>query len=146
MDHFTVPQFIDVEDKIIGPITTRQFLIVMLTFFLITATYAAADFSLFIFLAVIEGAMGGTLAFMRINGKPFHFFIVNIIQTLKRPSLRIWKKEPTPETVDQMMIRLHPITVDPSKKLPVLKSVDRLNLKELSLIVDTGGRYTGEEI
>ena len=27
MQQFTVPQFIDVEPKIIGPITTRQFLI-----------------------------------------------------------------------------------------------------------------------
>ncbi|KKS92044.1 MAG: hypothetical protein UV69_C0039G0006, partial [Parcubacteria group bacterium GW2011_GWE2_43_12] len=29
MQQFVVPQFIDVEDKIIGPITVRQFIIIM---------------------------------------------------------------------------------------------------------------------
>ncbi len=146
MERFTVPQFIDVEDKIIGPVTTRQFLIMMVTFFIITATYAAADFSLFVFLAAVEGAMGGTLAFMRINGRPFHFFIVNIIQTLKRPSLRVWKKDINCETQEAMMVRVHPVIVDPNKALRLPKSLDRMSLKELSLIVDTGGKYTGEEI
>ena len=146
MDHFTVPQFIDVEDKIIGPITTRQFVIVMLTFFLITATYAAADFSLFIFLAVIEGFLGAILAFARINGRPFHYFILNIIQTLKRPSLRVWKKEPTPGTLKETIALLHPITVETLVDHSRAKTIDRATLKELALIVDTGGKYTGEEI
>ena len=29
MDRFVVPQFIDVEDKIFGPVTVRQFLILL---------------------------------------------------------------------------------------------------------------------
>ncbi len=146
MDHFTVPQFIDVEDKIIGPITTRQFVIVMLAFFLITATYAAADFSLFIFLAVVEGFLGAVLAFARINGRPFHFFILNIIQTLKRPSLRVWKKEHAVSSLKETIAFLHPITVESATDFSRLKTIDRATLKELALIVDTGGKYTGEEI
>jgi hypothetical protein len=31
MQQFVVPQFIDVEDKIIGPISVRQFLTLMVT-------------------------------------------------------------------------------------------------------------------
>ena len=43
MQQFTVPQFIDFEDKIIGPITTRQFLILMGGFVAIALCYAIFD-------------------------------------------------------------------------------------------------------
>ena len=45
MQQFTVPQFIDVEDKIIGPITTRQFVIMLAGFTLIGISYKLFDFS-----------------------------------------------------------------------------------------------------
>ena len=35
MDQFVVPQFIDAEDKIFGPLTARQFIIVMFMMLLI---------------------------------------------------------------------------------------------------------------
>ncbi len=90
--------------------------------------------------------MGSTLAFMRINGRPFHFFILNIIQTLKRPSLRIWKKEHDPGILKDVMAHLHPIAVESAKKLHPPKTINYSSLKELSLILDTAGKYTGEEI
>ena len=43
MQMFTVPQFIDVEDKIIGPITTRQFIICLVGLgLLVLAAYLLA--------------------------------------------------------------------------------------------------------
>ncbi len=45
MRQFTVPQFIDVEDKIIGPLTVRQFLIMLTGFAVIGVSYKFADFS-----------------------------------------------------------------------------------------------------
>ncbi len=149
MQRYTVPQFIDVEDKIVGPVTTRQFLIMMATMLLVTATYAAADFSLFIFLAIFEFTAGAILAFLKINGRPFHFFILNVIQTLKRPSVRVWRKEPdSAVTVASIMQELHPVILRrgadrqrSKKNLPSSQS-----LRDLVMVLDTGGKYTGDEI
>ncbi|MBI5135059.1 PrgI family protein [Candidatus Uhrbacteria bacterium] len=147
MQRFTVPQFIDVEDKIIGPVTTRQFLIMMVTVLFVMATYAAADFSLFIFLAIFELTAGSIVAFLKINGRPFHFFILNVIQTLKRPSIRVWRKEIDVATVEMVVKELHPVILRPAsdgvtqKKAPTAQT-----LRDLVMVLDTGGKYTGDEI
>ncbi len=147
MERFTVPQFIDVEDKIIGPVTTRQFLIVMVSMFFVVGTYALADFSLFVFMAAIELTLGAILAFLRINGRPFHFFILNILQTLKRPSIRVWHKESEPSTVASVMLELHPVTLKKSDddKMQKVRPEAR-TLRDLVKVLDTGGQYTGDEI
>ena len=48
MQQFTVPQFIDVENKIIGPITARQFLILLIAAIIVAISYKIFDFSLFL--------------------------------------------------------------------------------------------------
>src|SRR3989338_7270702 len=89
MEQFVVPQFIDVEDKIFGPITTRQFIILLITGLLLFIIFKLTDIALFIFLTVLIGGLGMVLAFLRINGQPFHYFLLNIAQTLRRPSRRL---------------------------------------------------------
>jgi len=149
MQQFVVPQFIDIEDKIIGPITTRQFLVMMVTTFSIFVSYAIADFSLFLFLAVIEASVGGVFAFLRINGRPFHDFMINILQTMKRPSLRVWGKH-----FDSRVTNIHEITVlktkaeaaaEKQKEAEQRKSKQAKSLREITLMVDSGGVYNPEE-
>lgn len=141
MQQFTVPQFIDVEDKIIGPVTTRQFIIMLAGFLLMGIAYKFFDFSLFITVALILFVVCGTLAFAKINGRPFHFFILNVIQTLKRPNLRIWnKKNSSIEAVEEEDKK----TIVEFTPAPV-KHYTKSRLAELSLIVDTKGAYKGEE-
>src|SRR5258705_13476110 len=92
MDQFVVPQFIEVEDKIFGPITTRQFIILLVTGLILFIIFKLADTALFIFLSVLIGGTALVIAFVKINGQPFHFFLLNIVQTVRRPSRRIWYK------------------------------------------------------
>ena len=92
MQQFIVPQFIEVEDKIFGPITVRQFIIMMVAGMIVFLTYRYGDFALFVFTLVLLGGLSLILAFVKINGQAFHYFILNIIQTLRKPSLRIWQK------------------------------------------------------
>jgi hypothetical protein len=137
---FIVPQFIDIEPKIIGPITPRQFIILIITGTLIFLAYKLSDFTLFVIEAVILFALGGTLAFLKINGRPVHYFLLNVIETLKRPSLRIWRKEPLLERelkIKEEKIELPPPPT-PRKPLPLKR------LSEIALIVDTGGVYQEE--
>ncbi|HZJ41020.1 MAG TPA: PrgI family protein [Candidatus Saccharimonadales bacterium] len=139
MQQFTVPQFIDVESKIIGPITTRQFIIFLGAAVLIGLCYRFFDFSLFITFAIIIFIVAAMFAFVKINGRPFHFFILNAIQTIRRPNLRIWNNNAVREIKEKQ------IDITPVEAKPIPKEYYKTShLAEVALIVDTQGRYKGE--
>ncbi len=142
MQQFTVPQFIDVEDKIIGPITARQFIIILAGFILIAICYRLFDFSLFLTVAVFLFGLSITFAFVKINGRPFHLFVLNLTQTIKRPSLRVWNHlaGKTGSDYDKKEKPIVKAAKTPIEHLP------QSRLAELSLIVDTKGAYQGEGI
>jgi hypothetical protein len=139
MQQFTVPQFIDVEDKIVGPITVRQFVIILAAFLIDVALYRIFAFSAFIVLAVLVSGMAGVFSFYRVNGMPFHFFVLNFVQTLRRPTLRVWNhlvRRIETEFIDD---------VSEKNKIEKIKKDERRvgssRLTELSLIIDTSGKY-----
>ena len=140
MQQFTVPQFIDVEDKIIGPITARQFVIMLCGFLLIGICYRIFSFTAFIMIGILIFGIFGTFAFLKINGMPFHFFVLNFAQTSKRPRLRVWNKE----FQKDLMIQEEKETN--ISEIPVFerRHYTASRLAELSLIVDTQGVYRGE--
>lgn len=140
MQRFTVPQFIDVEDKIIGPITTRQFLVLLGGGLLIAILYRLFDFSAFLVVGSLTFGFTILLAFVKVNGRPFHYFLLNLIQTSKRSGRRVWN--------NRLGVR------NDSDKVPTLKFdsartskeyYEKSRLAELSLIVDTQGEYRGDE-
>lgn len=136
MQQFTVPQFIDVEDKIIGPITARQFVIFLIGAILIAICYRLFDFALFSVLGVIIFAISMLLGFVKINGRPFHFFLLNIIQTWRRPTTRVWNNR-LAKIVDENKIPTLKFDSTRSTKEYYKKS----KLAQLSLVVDTEGEY-----
>lgn len=142
MQQFVVPQFIDVENRIFGPITIRQFVIMLVAGLFIFISYKLADFGLFIVETVIIIFIFGLFAFFKINGRPLHYFILNFIQTLIKPRLRIWHKQITPQTIKDI-ISQPPTEV---KILPARKQlISATRLTELALLIDTGGVYYREE-
>lgn len=142
MDQFVVPQFIEVEDKIFGPITTRQFLILLVTGLILFIVFKLADTALFIFFAVLIGGLALILAFVKVNGQPFHYFILNIAQTVRRPSRRIWSRNLTKSELKEF------IASEKFEVPEVIKEVPRMSysrIRDLSLTVNTGGYYKGGE-
>lgn len=140
MQQFTVPQFIDVESKIIGPITTRQFLIFVAAAIIIGISYKAFSFNIFLVIGIVVVIIASVFAFFRVNGRPFHFFVLNFIQTLRRPGLRVWNhKQVTDDLVEEE------IELKTEDLIPVKTVYQSSRLAELSLIVDTQGRYQGED-
>ncbi len=139
---FTVPQFIDAEDKILGPVTVRQFLILLTAGLISTLFYRFFDLSLFLLLSLPLIAVAGLLAFMKINGVPAHFFILNLIQTLRRAQLRIWDKTPTDQQLNE---RMRPEEVVKEIVIPHKPPVSSSHLQDLSLIVNTGGVFNPDE-
>ncbi len=139
MQQFVVPQFIDNEDKILGPITVRQFLIILVAVIICAAFYKLADFTGFLLALIFVGGGSIVLAFVKVNGRPFHYFILNLVQLILHPSIRVWKLERMRPSAKQ-------VTEDKKPEAQVPRMVSRKHLSvnrlsELSLLVDTGGQY-----
>lgn len=141
MQQFVVPQFIDVEDKIIGPITTRQFIVLLAGFLIIAVSYKLFDFSLFVTFGLLVFAITSIFAFLKINGRPFHYFVLNLFQTFKRPRLRVWHNGSSSTSDDY---GIEESRFSPTAKVSQDKHYTSSRLAELSLIVDTKGAYQGE--
>jgi len=142
MRQFVVPQFIDVEDKIFGPITTRQFLIILVAGLILFLCYKLADITLFIFLVVVIGGSATVLAFLKVNGQGFHYFLLNIVQTLRRPSLRIWNKI---YTKAQLLEYIKIGQVEAPEIVAPIQRISYNRIRDLSLTVNTGGYFNPEE-
>ncbi|MEK7631243.1 MAG: PrgI family protein [Patescibacteria group bacterium] len=140
MMQFVVPQFIDVEDKILGPFTVRQFILIL--FWGIMSFLQLKIFSMltFIFLFIFWSGFMFLLAFVKINGRPFHYFILSILQTTRLPKLRLWHKEDT----EYEYRFAAPPAAKPKAPMATKQALTASRLTELSLVVDTGGAYTEE--
>lgn len=141
-EKFIVPQFIDKEDQILGPITVRQFLIALVTCFAVFIEYKIFGFVYFIFIGLFTLALGGTFGFIKINGQPFHIFFVNFLQTSTRPKLRVWDKNPL-EAELRAWIKPQAMTV--VQKTARKERPPSSRLRDLSLTVNTGGVYKPED-
>jgi hypothetical protein len=139
MQRFIVPQFINVENKVIGPITVRQFLIFVGAAIILAILYAILLFTYFIILGVFVVAIAGVFAFAKINGAQFHFFFLSLVQTLKKPKIRVWNNR-------ALAVELKTVTniKADDKIIPKKQVYRRSRLADLSLVVDTKGRYRGE--
>jgi hypothetical protein len=137
---FIVPQFIESEDKIIGPITVRQFLICLVGAGVLFLEYKLLTTAYFVLAALITAAVFGAFGFLKINGQPFHIFFLNFLQTQVRPALRVWNKNVIIQGGQEKIIGLP--TVEEVTKKPRPSST---RLRELALTVNTGGVYKPEE-
>jgi len=90
---YQVPQFIEVEDKIFGPLTIKQFI------YIAGGIGASIAINLFLpwylsiipILAVLGLALA--LAFYKINNRPFIFAMESWFDYTLHPKLYIWHKE-----------------------------------------------------
>jgi len=142
MQQFVVPQFIDVEDKVIGPITVRQFIIMLSGGAFIFVAYKLSDFTLFLLQFVLVAGLTLVIAFVKINGRPIHYFLLNVAQTSRRPKIRIWQKIFSSSELKKYG-KKEEVKLPP--KITTKNKVRASRLAEMSLIVDTGGVYQGEK-
>lgn len=144
MEQIVVPQFLDAEDKIFGPITVRQFIELMIAGMFCFVFYRIFDFSLFVVASLVVIFIALIIAFAKINGQSFHYFALNFIQTLRSPKLKVWKKRITTAQIMAELRKPQEAKVSPPRapRQPLTAS----RLSELALIIDTGGVYRGENL
>ena len=144
MQH-SVPQFIDIEDKIIGPLSFRQAIymaggigIAWSIFVLLSKLSASFPFILKVIIAIPFVGIGAALAFLKMNNRPFIFYAQSFFKFQTRPKKFIWKKGHKKDGVED---RVH---LSQSKKDEELIGVNkelvpritRSKIKDLALSLD----------
>jgi hypothetical protein len=90
---YQVPQFIEVEDKIFGPLTFKQFVYVAGGAGFAFIMYRIFPLYIAIFLILPGVGLALALAFYKINNKPFIQSMESAFKYFFTSKLYIWKKE-----------------------------------------------------
>jgi hypothetical protein len=132
---FQVPQFIDVEDKIFGPLSLRQFLYLTGGGAAIFLLYISLPFFLFVIMAAPIGALAAALAFYKVNGKPFIKVVENALRYSTRNKIYTWKKRERPIQQVKGALKKSDIAgqIQPATPLPALT---KSKLKDLAWSLD----------
>lgn len=96
---FEVPQFIEVEDKIFGQLSLKQFVYMAGSLGACAIAYFYAPFIIFLILAPFLLGLGFGLAFIPVNKRPLAVLLEAILVYFSRARLYLWKKAeraPTP--------------------------------------------------
>ena len=90
---FQVPQFIETEDKIVGPFTLRQFLYVAAAGLLSAILYFTVATWLWLIFTIIllGGAIG--VSFIKIGGRPLSNVLLSAFGFYWKPQTYIWKSQ-----------------------------------------------------
>lgn len=90
---YQVPQFIEVEDKLIGPLTLRQFIYVAGAVGICIVLFVYLPILLAILFILPVGGFGLALAFYKVNNKPFGEVIEDWFNYYTHSKLFLWKHE-----------------------------------------------------
>lgn len=89
---FKVPQFIDIEDKLFGPLTFKQFAYLAGGAGIVFVIYKLLPLWIGIFLMIPLGGLSVLLAFYKINNKPFIYYLQAGLNYALNSKLYIWKQ------------------------------------------------------
>jgi hypothetical protein len=90
---FQVPQFLEVEDKIFGPLTFKQFVYIGGSAGIIVVLFSFLPTFLALLLSMPVLAFGAALAFYKINEKPFISVLEAFFKFQTSSKLYLWQKE-----------------------------------------------------
>jgi len=90
---FEVPQFIDIEDKIFGPLTWRQFVYLGGGLGMAVILFLIAPFVIFVIVGLPIALLAGALAFYPINNRPFSYFLEAVYNYFTNDRLYLWHRK-----------------------------------------------------
>jgi hypothetical protein len=90
---FQVPQFIEAEDKIVGPLSLRQFLYVAAAGGFGAMLYFSVGGWVFVVGTVLALAIAGAMCFVKIGGRPFLNVMLSAFNFYWKPQLYVWQPE-----------------------------------------------------
>jgi len=139
---FQVPQNIDMEDKLVGPLTLTQFLYLLgggLLIYLLFHALARDYFGVFLLLAIPIGLIALALTFLKIQEQPLSHFVAAGIKYLGQPKVRLWQRRTYREPILTAPLKEEKKVAEPEKH------VDKSALEQLAYKLDTAQPGKPEE-
>ncbi len=130
-----VPQFIDVEDRIVGPLTWRQLLWMIGMGAILLILYNFVSIFAFVVAAIPIVMLFVALAFYRPNNQPLILYVIYAAIFLFRPKVAVWER-PVGGTHKKKEAPA-PVVEKPKDKHMTLEE-----LKQLAATVDRGHRQS----
>ncbi len=136
---YKVPQNIDKEDEIVGPLTLVQFSYLAIAGaidFLVFKSLPSLALGLLIMVPVTVVALA--MAFLKVQDQPLLHFIAASLQYYRSPKTRVWDK-----VSDRPIIQAEQAAEMPVAQ-PLRKTFDQAKVAEISQVLDTHG-HSGHE-
>ena len=131
---FSVPQFIEREMKVVGPMTFKQFIVVAVAGIICFAAYYKLPFIAFIFVAILVGGGAIVFSFLKIGGRPPLLMLKNFFLFSTSPKIFLWhKKIFSTKSVIKKDVKKEVIDEEESP----LKIIRKSRLKNLASKVET---------
>ncbi len=89
---FEVPQFIEIEDKIIGPFTWKQFVYLAGGVGVGVVSYIVFGLIVFLLIGLPLTLLALLLAFYPVNNRPFSIFLESVVNYYKKTKMYYWHK------------------------------------------------------
>ena len=121
---FQVPQFIEVEDKIFGPLTLKQFIYLAgggATIFLL---WIILPFLLFVVFAIPVAIFSTALAFFKLHNQPFIKVVENAFGYYTGSKVYTWEKK-------ERIIKREQVTDKEKEQLAAMATIPRLTKRKL---------------
>jgi len=90
---YKVPHNIDMQDRIVGPLTMLQFIEAVIGGGLAYICFSGIPGFIGTFLGIIVALLTLAIVFVKINERPFTAFLVSLIQFVLNPKQRSWHKD-----------------------------------------------------
>ncbi len=90
---FQLPQFIETEDKIVGPLSIRQFAYVVAAAGFAAMLYFIINTVVWLFVAIPVVSIGIAFAFIKVNGRPFIGLVMAAAHFYWQPQTYVWQPE-----------------------------------------------------
>ena len=97
---FQVPQFIETEDKIVGPLTLKQFGYVGVAGLIIFVLRYVFSPLPWLFISGILAILAVGLAFAKVNGRPLITFVAAFMDSVWKPKVYVFSPSPAVHAVE----------------------------------------------
>ncbi len=127
---YSVPQFVNIEDRIVGPLTGKQVLYLLIGGATLLVFFTFFDFIFFALVALIVIPTTLIFAFYKPRGQTVATYILVVFNYLTIPHAYIWRREP----------RVAKFKRSQKKRVgnqPMKENVSRNRLRELAWVLDT---------
>jgi len=136
---YNVPQYIDIEDKIAGPLTAKQLLWMFGMGGMLLMMWGFLDKTTFYIAAVPVVLIFSALAFYRPYGQPLINFVIYSIQYIMRPKLYFWNRETTHEVAQK---KAQPEIVQRQKNAGLTED----KVKMFAQVLDSQGKNSNSKV